>query len=142
MHAFRFFSKKIYFRSPKLDCIRHALRILRRQLIYGSNSVCECVCMYLKKNQKAPIPSVFTKLHIITAQSGPVIYAFYATACNTLRGLLIVSIFLARNARAHSYNSSPRYDGSRPEPHSRTIVQRSTRRKTWERKLCMHVCIY
>ena len=37
-------------------------------------------------------------------------------------GLLIANIFLARNARAHSYASSPRYNGrSRPEPHSLDI---------------------
>ena len=65
--------------------------------------VCVCVC-------------VFIKLHI-TAQSGPVIYSFYATACNPPGGYLIVDIFLARNARTHSYNSSLHYDGSRPEPH-------------------------
>ena len=63
----------------------------------GINDTCYvCVC-------------VFIKLHI-TAQSGPVIYSFYATVCNPPGG------YLARNARAHSYNSSPRYDRSRPEP--------------------------
>ena len=35
-----------------------------------------CLCMY-----------VFIKLHI-TAQSGPVIYSFYATACNPPGGYL------------------------------------------------------
>ena len=30
-------------------------------------------------------------------------------------------MFLARNARAHSYDSSPRYDRSWPEPHSLDI---------------------
>ena len=59
---------------------------------------------------------VVIKLHI-TAQSGPVIYSFYATAC-PLGGLLFVDIFLARNVRASSHNSSPHYDGSWPEPHS------------------------
>ena len=38
--------------------------------------VCMYVCMY-----------VFIKLHI-TAQSGPVIYSFYATACNPPGGYL------------------------------------------------------
>ena len=35
--------------------------------------------------------------------------------------ILIVNIFLARNKRANSYNSSPHYNGSRPEPHSLDI---------------------
>ena len=60
--------------------------------------VCMYVCMYV---------CIFMKLHI-TAQSGPVIYSFYATACNPPGGLLVVNIFLARNARAHSYDPSPR----------------------------------
>ena len=55
----------------------------------------------------------------ITAQSGPVIYSFYATACNPhRRWLLFVDMFLARNARASRHNRSPHYDGSGPEPHS------------------------
>ena len=36
-------------------------------------------------------------------------------------GLLIVKIFLARNALALNYDSSPRYDRSGPEPHSLDI---------------------
>ena len=70
-----------------------------------------CVCAFA---------CVFSKLHI-TAQSSPVMYSFYAIACNPPRGLLFMSIFLARNARASSHNSSPHYDGSRPEPHSLDI---------------------
>ena len=44
--------------------------------IYVCVYVCMYVCMY-----------VFIKLHI-TAQSGPVIYSFYATACNPPGGYL------------------------------------------------------
>ena len=40
--------------------------------------VCMYVCMYV---------CIFIKLHI-TAQSGPVIYSFYATACNPPGGYL------------------------------------------------------
>ena len=69
--------------------------------------MCVCVC-------------VFIKLHI-TAQSGPVIYLFYATACNPPGGVLFVYIFLARNARASSHNSYLHYDGSRPELQSLDI---------------------
>ena len=72
-------------------------------LLRGDQSYLLRVCVY-----------GFIKLHM-TAQSGPVIYSFYATACNPPGGLLIVNILLARNARAHSYDSSPRYDPSRPE---------------------------
>ena len=52
---------------------------------------------------------VFIKLHI-TAQSGPVILLIVflcysipgiSTACNPPRGLLLVNIFMARNARAY-----------------------------------------
>ena len=42
----------------------------------GGINVCVCVCVF-----------VFIKLHI-TAQSGPVIYSFYATACNPPGGYL------------------------------------------------------
>ena len=38
--------------------------------------VCVCVCVFV-----CVCVCVFIKLHI-TAQSGPVIYSFYATACN------------------------------------------------------------
>ena len=46
----------------------------RRSQIVCCVCVCVCVC-------------VFIKLHI-TAQSGPVIYSFYATACNPPGGYL------------------------------------------------------
>ena len=68
---------------------------------------------------------IYIKLHI-TAQSGSVVYSLYATACNPPGGYLIVNIFLARNARAHSYDSSPCYDRSWPEPHSLDINYVST----------------
>ena len=48
--------------------------------LYVCMYVCECVCMYV-------CMYVFIKLHI-TAQSGPVIYSFYATACNPPGGYL------------------------------------------------------
>ena len=41
-------------------------------------TICMYVCMYV---------CIFIKLHI-TAQSGPVIYSFYATACNPPGGYL------------------------------------------------------
>ena len=44
-------------------------------------TVCMYVCMYTM------YVCIFIKLHI-TAQSGPVIYSFYATACNPPGGYL------------------------------------------------------
>ena len=46
--------------------------------VYPRQYVCMYVCMYV---------CIFMKLHI-TAQSGPVIYSFYATACNPPGGYL------------------------------------------------------
>ena len=46
----------------------------------GHACVCLCVCVCV-------CVCVFIKLHI-TAQSGPVIYSFYATACNPPGGYL------------------------------------------------------
>ena len=99
--------------------------------------MCVCVCIYYV----CVCVCAFIKLHI-TAQSGPVIYSFYSTACNPPGGyllqlttsrignltqlihtllyvmtILIVNIFLARNVCAYSYSSFPHYEGSRPEPH-------------------------
>ena len=60
---------------------------------------------------------MFIKLQI-TAQFGPVICSFYATALHvTHLALLLVNIFLARNARASRHSFSPHYDDSRPELH-------------------------
>ena len=49
---------------------------LRVHPLHAGVCVCVCVCV-----------CVFIKLHI-TAQSGPVIYSFYATACNPPGGYL------------------------------------------------------
>ena len=48
--------------------------------------VCVCVCVCVCVRARVYV-CVFIKLHII-AQSGPVIYSFYATACNPPRGYL------------------------------------------------------
>ena len=70
--------------------------------------VCVCVC-------------VFIKLHI-TAQSGPVLYSFYAIACNPPRGLLFVDTLLATNARAYSNNSSRRETDKQGAPRPTLLV--------------------
>ena len=46
--------------------------------------VCVCVCVCVRV---CVCVCVFIKLHI-TAQSGPVIYSFYATVCNLPGGYL------------------------------------------------------
>ena len=56
--------------------------------MYECMYVCIYVCMYVRMYVRMYVCMyVFIKLHI-TAQSGPVIYSFYATACNPPGGYL------------------------------------------------------
>ena len=73
-----FFNKLISILSPpRFQGRKHNSENVQRTLHTtgnGNGVVCVCVC-------------VFIKLHI-TAQSGPAIYSFYATACNPPGGYL------------------------------------------------------
>ena len=88
---------KILAKTQKLDEL-NCFALIPKSIQFGCVCVCVCVC-------------VFIKLHL-TAQSGPVIYSFHATACNP-PGCVCVCCHLIYSGRQVCGRTSRGHTGGR-----------------------------